>query len=212
MKQLSVVAVLLVLLAGCTDNRVTGSGNLVNQSFDLAGFSKIEADSYAQIAVTRGEAVQVAVQVDDNLASLLDVSVVGSTLRIALKGGVYGRITLHAQVTMPELTGVKLNGGSRVEAALAGEDVDVNLNGGSEAVLTGSAGRVTIDANGGSSARLGDLAAGDVEVRANGGSDVTLRASGAVRGTANGGSTVKVRGSPASVDVKTDGGARVTKE
>jgi hypothetical protein len=175
----------------------------------LAGFSQIESDSNAQIGVTRGEPFKVEVQVDDNLADLLDVTVEGNTLHIGLKGGVYGRINLRAQVTMPELTGVKLNGGSRVEATLAGEDVDVGLNGGSEALLTGSAGRVTIDANGGSDAQLGDLAARDVEVTANGGADVTIRASGNVRGTANGGSTVTVTGPPSSVNIKTDGGARV---
>jgi len=101
---------------------------------------------------------------------------------------------------MPELTGVKLNAGSRLEATLMGEDLNVGLNG-------GSAGRLTIDANGGSDAQLGDLAAGDVEVNANGNSDVTIQASGDVRRTANGKSTVIVTGSSASVDIKADGGA-----
>ncbi len=207
MARILIVSILVILLAACTS--VTGSGNLVSRQFDLDGFSRIDANSGAQVEVTRGDAFSVNVEVDDNVASRLDLSVAGNTLRIRLQTDSQINVTLRVRVTMPELTGVTLNGGSTLRGELAGEDLAVNLNGGSQATLTGTAGRVTIDVNGGSQALLGDLAAGDVELSANGGSRIEINASGAVSGKANGGANVTVTGSPTSVDVKTDGGAQV---
>jgi hypothetical protein len=163
----------------------------------------------AHFLVSRGEAFRVDVEMDDNLEPLLDIAVSGGTLSIKLQTGSYRNITLRVQVTMPELTGVTLNGGSTLQGELAGEDLALNLNGGSLASLAGTAGRVTIEANGGSRALLGDLVAGDVELSLNGGSRVEINAGGAVHGQANGASTVTVAGSPTSVDVKTEGASRV---
>jgi hypothetical protein len=58
-------------------------------------------------------------------------------------------------------------------------------------------------------ALLGDLVVGEVRLSVNGGSRVEIQTNGPVRGSANGGSTVTVGGSPSSVDVETEGAARV---
>jgi hypothetical protein len=214
MSRVLIVAILVILLAACSGpvvgDTVIGSGNLVSRSFPLKGFSEINANSGAQVEVTRAGGFTVEVQVDDNVEPMLDLSVVGDTLRIRLDVDSQINVTLRVLVTMPELTGVTLNGGSTLQGELAGEDLDTNLNGGSRTTLTGTAGRVTIEANGGSRALLGNLAAGDVHVTANGGSHVEINASGEVTGQANGGSQVGVGGSPTSVDVDTNGGAQVT--
>jgi predicted small secreted protein len=214
MKRFLFVSILVALVAACAGpvtggNTVAGSGQLVNRSFDLAGFSRIDANNSAQVEVSRGEAFRVDVEVDDNLAPRLDVAVRGDTLRIGLQNGSYSKVTLRARVTMPELTGVTLNGASTLRGDLAGEDLALNLNGASRATLTGAAGRVTIDVNGASQALLGDLAAVDVELNANGGSRVEVKTSGAVRGKANGASTITVAGLPTSVDVQTEGASQV---
>jgi len=210
MARILIATILVVLLAACTS--VTGSGNLVSRSFDLDGFSRIDASQGAQVEVTRGDAFSVDVEVDDNVASKLDLSVSGDTLRIALDVDSQVNVTFRVRVTMPELTRVTLNGGSKLQGELAGENLAVNLNGGSQATLTGTAGRVAIDVNGGSKALLGDLVAGDVELTANGGSHVEVNSSGRVSGKASGGSSVTVAGSPTSVDVEASGGASVRRE
>jgi predicted small secreted protein len=214
MKRFMLVSILVALVAACAGpvadgNTVTGSGQLVSRSFDLAGFSRLDANDTAQVEVTHGEAFRVDVEVDDNLASRLDVAVRGNALHIGLQNGSYRHVTLRAQVTMPELTGITLNGASTLHGELAGEDLTLDLNGASRATLTGTAGRVSIVINGGSQALLGNLAARDVELDANGGSQVEVQTSGAVRGKANGASTITVAGSPTSVDVETEGASRV---
>jgi len=217
MKQLLVFSILVALLAGCAGpaidgNTVTGSGQSVSRTFDLTGFSRIEANNTAQVEVTRGEAFHVEIEVNDNLASRLDVRARGDTLYIGLQNGSYSRVTLRAQVTMPELTGVKLDGASTLQGQLDGEKLTLNLNGASQAALTGTAGPVSIHIDGSSRALLGDLDAAEVEVNANGASRVEIKTSGEVRGKANGASTITVAGAPTSVDVQTEGASQVVTE
>ncbi len=211
-----VIATILVavLLAGCTGPSIgnvglTGSGHVVSTSFDLSGFTQLEANSGAQVEMTHGDAFAVTVDTDDNLVSHLDVGVTGSTLHIRFQNGSYNNSTLRAKVTMPQLKGVTLDGGSTLHGEVRGEDLAVHLNGGARATLTGTAGRVTIDVNGGAEALLSGVTAQDVQVSANGGARIEIGATGAVTGSANGGATVVISGSPTSVNVHTDGGAQV---
>lgn len=214
MKRFLVFGVLVALLASCAGpaidgNTVTGSSQLVSRTFDLAGFSRIDANNTAQVEVTRGESFRVDVEVNDNLAPRLDVAVRGDTLYIGLQNGPYRHVTLRAQVTMPELTGVKLDGASTLHGELDGEKLTVNLNGASRLTLTGTAGLVSIHIDGSSQALLGDLDAAEVEVNANGASRIEVKTSGEVRGNANGASTITVAGAPTSVDVQTEGASQV---
>lgn len=217
MKRILIASLLVVLLAGCSTpsfltGRLVGSGNLVSRSYDLSGFTKIEANDAAQITVTRGNTYSVNVEVDDNVEPRLEVKVTGDTLHIGLTEGSIGLITFRAQVTMPTLTGVTLDGASSLTASLSGEDLAVDLNGASAATLTGTAGRVTVKADGASRALLSGLAAGDVEVNTNGASRAEVNSSGAVTGKADGASTVVVSGTPTSVNVQTDGISRVIRQ
>jgi hypothetical protein len=214
MARILIAGLLITLLVGCVGpvvpaGRITGSGNLVSRSYALAGFSQIVADNTAQVQVTRGDAYSVNVEVDDNLESRLEVSVTGETLHIGLTDGIYSKVSLRAQVTMPALTGVTLNGASTLNGELAGEEMVLHLNGASVLTLTGTAGRVTIQANAASQALLGGLAAGDVEVDANGASQIQIKTGGAVTGKANGASIITVTGSPTSVSVQTEGASQV---
>jgi DUF4097 and DUF4098 domain-containing protein YvlB len=217
MARLVIASLVVVLLVGCagpfSGDHVTGSGKLVSQSFELADFSRIDADSVAQVEVTRGDEFSVEVEVDDNLASKLDVGVTDDTLRIKMQDGWYTNFTLRARVTMPELTGVTLDGASKLSGELASEDVALDLDGASRITLTGTAGRVTIKINGASQALLGDLTAEEaVEMDANGASRVEINANGAVSGKANGASRITVTGSPTSVEVETEGASQVITE
>jgi hypothetical protein len=213
MRRILIASLLVVLLAGCSvpgvAERLVGSGNLVSRSYDLSGFTQIEADDAAKITVTRAGTYSVNVEVDDNIEPRLEVKVTGDTLHIGLTEGTVGLITLQAQVTMPKLTGVKLDGASTLDAGLAGEDLVLDVNGAGTATLTGTAGRLGIRADGAGRAMLGGLAAGDVLVNANGASRVEINSSGAVTGKADGASTVVVSGTPTSVSVQTEGASRV---
>ncbi len=213
MKRILIAALLLVVLAGCAGipfgASTRGSGRLVSRSYDLDGFSVIDANNAAQVEVALGDEFRVDVEVDDNLVDLLNVSVSGKALLIRLKQGPYTKVTLRAKITMPELAGIKLNGASTLHSEAAGQDLDLDLNGASVVNLTGTAGRVTLKANGASQALLAGMEAGDVQLDVNGASHVEVQSRGAVGGRVNGASTATVSGSPTTVDVKAEGASRV---
>ena len=115
----------------------------------------------------------------------------GDTLKIGLEQNrIYGSSTLQAEITMPELTGLELSGGSHVSVSGAGVDI-------------------AIDASGGSGADLASFTVVNSNVDASGGSQVTVNVSGTLNVDANGGSQVYYLGNPTLGDIDTSGGAQV---
>lgn len=226
----------VVILAGCTFlpiNRITGSGNVVDRTYDLADFNAISATSAFNVDVTQGDAFAVSVQVDDNLLDVLNVRVEDGTLHIALQEGIAtSNATLQADVTMPTLAEVTQRGATNVTLTGFGTQPETtqpefaaNLDGAS--VLTGtiSADAVTLDLSGGSRATLvgeGDLLAADISgasyanlegfpvesatLSLQGASDANVTVTGTLNVTASGASEV-VYGGGATIGTSSLNGA-----
>jgi hypothetical protein len=116
--------VAVILTIGCSandqisaDNRVTimGSGNLVSQHIEVSDFDKIETGFAFNISIHQGVQFSVIASVDDNLAEYLYIENVDGTLNIGLNPDYAYDIpqaTMRAEVTMPDLAGLQLNGSS----------------------------------------------------------------------------------------------------
>ena len=223
----------VVLVAGCAltgGGVLRGSGNLVTRQEDYTGFDSLDVGHGFHIEVSQGEAFGVELRVDDNAVEHLKVEMDGSTLRLGLKSPLYTtlNVTLRATVTMPELAGLVLSGGSdgritgfRSTRPLALEvsggselrgdieagAVDCEVSGGSDAILSGAGGDLDLEVSGGSEVDLSGFAVADATVVASGGSDVTVNASGRLDVEASGGGTVYYLGSPTLGNINTSGGA-----
>jgi hypothetical protein len=207
-----VLIVAVALLAGCGLGAITGSGNVITQEEAIADFEKLDVSNGFRVEVSQGDSFGVVIRIDDNLVEHLQVAKEGNTLKIGLKPGRLYNIlgaTVEADVTMPELTGLDLSGGSRgtVTGFESTRDLALDLSGGSHATLAGSAGDVTIDASGGSEADLSGFSVADARVEASGGSEVTLDASGRLDVDASGGSRVYYLGSPTLGTIEQSGGS-----
>ena len=214
--RISVLLVIATLLAGCGGlASLTGSGNVVTQEEAITGFDKLDVSDGFQVEVSQGDTFSVVIRVDEDLVEDLQVVKEGSTLKIGLKPGrSYNlkNVTLEADVTMPELTGADLSGGSHLGGDVEAGDVTFNLSGGSHVTLSGSAGDLTIDADGGSHAELADLAVVDARVDASGGSHVTVNPNGRLDAVSRGGSHVRYLGSPTLGTIDTDGTSSVKQQ
>ena len=141
---------------------IKGSGNVATNSMEISGFTKIEAGNSFQVTITQSEDYSVVIKADDNLVEHLDVRLDNDTLVGNLVQGKSARnATLVADISLPELTGVRFSGVSR-------------------GILQGitSQGRFTIKISGASHLE-GDLQAGQMDVRVSGASGVDLKGSGA---------------------------------
>jgi serine/threonine-protein kinase len=210
-----VLLVVAALLAGCALGFITGSGNVITQEEDYTDFDRLDISDGFHVDVSQGDDFSVVIRIDDNLLNHLRVAKQGETLSIGLDPGtnVRGdRVTLEADVTMPELAGADLSGGSHLNGDLQVADLTLKLSGGSHATLGGSAGDLTVDASGGSHAKLGGLSVADAGVDASGGSHVTVKPSGTLDADASGGSHVRYLGSPSLGKIDISGGASVEQE
>lgn len=215
---------------------ITGSGEVVTVTPDLADFDQIEASYAFDVEVVEGRTFSVTIRIDDNLTEYLDARVDGSTLILGLDPSIgfnFGATTLEAEVTMPALRGVEASGASKVRltgfessddlrltasgaSTILGEisagDFDMDLSGASSVTLAGSGDTLSLLVSGASSADLGDLEVNDVRAELSGASHATVSPSGTLDAEASGASVLTYRGTPTLGTIDVSGASRVESE
>jgi hypothetical protein len=138
MLAISLAAISLIVLvpAGCRTFTIPGGdpGSTVTREFDITDFNRVETGSAFKIEVTRSDTFIVKVTAGENIFKYLDISKSGSTLTINLKGiWNFGRLTLEAVVTMPDLQVMKMSGAANGSAKRfeSNNKMDVELSGAS---------------------------------------------------------------------------------
>lgn len=222
-----------LILIGCSQIAITGSGNLVTQEEAISGFDKVDVSQSFNVDITQGENFSVLIRVDDNLIEYLDIRKQGSTLRIGLKPSrnyIINNATLAAEVTMPELVGLDASGSSDVDVSgfdstesltvdlsgastLRGDiqagDASFDISGSSSVELTGSAEGIQVSASGSSEADLSEFPASNARVDASGASTVTVNLSGRLDADASGSSDIYYLGNPTLGNIDTSGSSSV---
>jgi hypothetical protein len=222
-----------VLLIGCAQVRITGSGNVVTQEEAITGFDKVDISQSFSVDITQGENFRVVIRVDDNLVEHLNIVKQGSTLKIGLdpnRAYTIVNATMEAEVTMPELLGLDLSGSSDANvsgfettkslvvdlsgnSALLGDikagDSRFDVSGNSSVTVTGSGGDVSVDASGSSEVDLTDYPASDANVDASGASTVIVNLSGRLNADASGSSNIYYLGDPTLGVIDTSGSSTI---
>ncbi len=214
---------------------IVGSGKPETRSFPIKDFTGVEVRSPFALELKQGKEFKVSVTVDDNLFDHVLVEKEGKKLVIGFKGKnlnirLNHRDSLKADVTLPELetlqlngaahatangftatrpVSLKLNGASQFKGSLKGTDVNIDANGASTVKLEGSGKNVRVTANGASHLRLGDFTGSGERliIDADGASGVDLkgRFTAAVL-TATGASHLDLRGATlAAADMTVNG-------
>ena len=187
------VALILILglMASCAGVKVLGSGNVINEVFDLSDFNRIKAQNGFQVEVTKSDSFSVVAIVDDNVLEHIEIKISGNTLILRPKANrSFRSVTLSARVTMPNIDKLELSGGAKVE--INGFDSSNNL---------------PIKLSGGSHLN-GSVTAGDVNLSLSGGSHVNLSGSAnELVATGSGGSHISLSGSAENIAIKGSGGS-----
>jgi hypothetical protein len=222
-----------ILLIGCAQVTITGSGNVVSQEEAISGFDKVDISQSFSVEITQGDNFEVLIHVDDNLVEHLNVVKQGSTLKIGLKPTTSYTIldaTMEAEVTMPELIGLELSGNSdatvsgfessqslvidlsgnsKLQGDIQAGDTSFDVSGNSSATVAGSAGDVSVDASGSSEVDLTDFPASDGTVNASGASTVTVNLGGRLDADASGSSDIYYLGDPDLGSIDTSGSSTI---
>jgi hypothetical protein len=192
---------------------LTGSGTPVTETMSISGFTSVSAAMGFRVEISESSTFSVRVTVDDNVVDKLRVTKTGDTLSIALDPGIYTFMSLRAVVTMPEIEGLELSGGSRgsISGFVGLASLNLELSGGSHVEADGSAIDLTVDASGGSTLDLEDFPVHDADLVLSGGSSGTISLDGTLDADASGGSRLWYVGSPTLGDIDTSGGSTVQK-
>lgn len=184
MKQIVGIGLLLMalLLAACDelDNTVklTGSGNSVEQTYDVADFDRVDAAQTFDVTITHGATFSVLVRADDNVMGEVEVKQKDNTLTLGLKGNSYTlkNVTLEAEIVMPELAAISLSGSSsgHISGFESGAAFDARISGMSTLDLDLVAGNVLLDQSGSSQTTGIVVASGQLTLNLGGNSAVTL--------------------------------------
>jgi hypothetical protein len=181
-----ILITITLLLIGCSQSNrdiqneitVTGSGKLVSREISLADFDQIEAGLHFDLNIRQGATPKVILTSDDNFIDYIQVEQVEKTIRFDfIPGYAYDThgITLRAEVFLPELSRLDLEGSShanldryqskgKIEATLSGASTltgnlqvkfaKLNAYGSSVVQLTGSGTNLALETCG---ANLVDL-------------------------------------------------------
>ena len=221
---------LLVIPLGC-GKWVTGSGNITTEVKDLSGFTKIEAHNGFQLEVIQSSDFSVEIIADDDLHERIKVSKLGDTLTIELDG-IWGctSCTLEAKITMPDLYGldlsggsradisgfslshdfsVELSGGSRLDGDITFANGDFDLSGGSRINLEGSGDDLVVDGSGGSHLNLEFFPVKNADIKLSGGGRGDINVNGTLTVDLSGGSQVTYNGQPTLGDIDLSGGSTI---
>ncbi len=220
---------------------IAGSGNVITEDKDFSDFQIVKVGWAFEVEITQASLYSVNVTADDNLFDYIEVSRTDHTLTIGLKSGYnyrpqwpWTRLTLKAEITMPDLYELQLSGATRgtVEgfssshkfildlsgaSSLTGdfttsEDAQFTVSGASTAELEGAANNLTISASGASHLELPDFPVYNADVTLSGASRATVNLDGRLDADVNGASQLFYIGNPTMGDVNTSGASTVGKK
>ena len=199
---------------------VHGEGELVEESRQVEGFSKIEINGVGEIIVELGTEESLTVEAEENLVQYLETYVRGNTLVIEIEDRI--RIvptkSLTFYITVVSLDGLDISGAGNIQLpeieadrfsidlsgagniefdSLNADTFDVSMSGvGNLSVFDGqvSSQKVVISGAGKYSAR--NLESDDAEITISGVGSATLRAENYLKVTISGGGDVSYYGNP----------------
>ena len=189
-----------------------GSGDVVTRTLQLDDFERIDVQGVADVQVRFGDTYSAELDVEENLAELVDVRVEERTLVVDTDDdeGFDTDEGIHLRLVVPKLTGVVVHGVSNVEIeGMDAESVSFELAGVGNIEARGRVKRLEVQLDGVGKLDLRDLVAQDADVHAGGVGEVLVNVEGVLDARVNGMSKVRYYGDPREVRDDVDGFGRL---
>lgn len=168
---------LLVVLSGC-DEVVTGSGQVIEEEREVAGFDAIRLDAVGEILLTQGTPEGLVIEAEDNMIAELGTAIVAGQLVIRTRRDVELDPTLpivyHLRVA--ELRAIAIDGSGGVIAERLDVDaLEMSIDGSGEIAIDRlEANAVSMSIDGSGEVTLRDVQAGSVSASVDGSGDIAM--------------------------------------
>ncbi len=154
---------LLVGLASCHISmgpKVKGSGNVVKQSRDISGFTKLDVEGSVTVLLRSGNDFKVEVETDDNIVPYVETRKEGESLVISLKENTsfHNAVGINVLIQVPSLKEIDLSGSGAVEGTGQFYDPDklkLSATGSGNITMNIKSPEVGVDIAGSGTIRLG---------------------------------------------------------
>jgi hypothetical protein len=91
---------------------IPAAGDIVVDSYDLAGFDRVDVADFFETEISQGAGYRVVVEAERALGPYLEVEVRGERLQVGLKSGILHRLNDASQrleVTLPTLARARIS-------------------------------------------------------------------------------------------------------
>jgi hypothetical protein len=134
-----------IWLTGCDISGIDGNGDRVDESREVAAFSKVHNDGDLDVELVQGDEQSVTVSIDSNLQHLVRTRVSGETLYLDLREDVDEMVDgPHVRISVPQLTFAKLAGSGEMRLTFDEPQlpIDLDLSGSGKLRFEGNAAAV----------------------------------------------------------------------
>jgi hypothetical protein len=195
---------------------ISGNGNVVEESRDVAGFTGVEVSTGIDVFLTQGNEFDVVVEADENLQEVILTELKGDRLVIRTDHvNIRSAKAKKVHVTLPELTDLKISSAGdcvgqtpfecqdlRLSISSAGDltlevdadRIDLDISSSGDAKLAGSAEELDASLSSAGDLNAFDLIAGKVEVSVSSAGDARVFATDEISMTASSAGNIYYRG------------------
>jgi hypothetical protein len=206
--RLILLVVPALALGGCT---VGDDGPRTTQTRDVEPFTRVENDSSVDVRMRVGETLSVRVLAGEKVIDDVRTEVRGDTLEVSFDHSGWGGDNVVVEATVPELTGVAVDGSGDVEASgIDGGELDVVSDGSGEVMLEGTVERLALDVDGSGDADLAGLDAREAHVFVSGSGEADVSAVERLAVEVDGSGDVRYYGDP-DVTQQIDGSGELSR-
>ena len=123
----------VLVMSAC--NIVSGSGNVITESRNVANFDRVSLSSSSQVILTQEDQESLQIEAEDNIIPLIETVVRNGQLNIGTRNNVIINTTkpIKVYVSMVEISGLDVSGSGSIQVAnLATDDLTLGISGSGE--------------------------------------------------------------------------------
>ncbi len=134
LKFFSAISLATLLFTACSKEGtwgIKGEGDAVTQTRDLGKFNEIESSIDAEILYTQDSTTSIEISAQQNILSVLDITVSGNVLKIGFKRNVWTYSKVRLVIHTPELKHIDMSGSGDflVQNKLTGSEFQIDISG-----------------------------------------------------------------------------------
>lgn len=219
MMRMGWIVLAALILAGCSNNVIRGSGEIETAVRVVEDFDRIVLSGSGEVILTQDDGVSLTLETDDNVMEFVRTEVNGGTLELGFVPGqtMISPTQLTFYVVVEDLSGLTISGSGDIEADrlaadrleitvsgsgdvvitdLQAESLDLLITGSGDIDLTGAAGTQTLTISGSGMYRAGDVCSPAVDVTISGSGEAVVCATETLDADISGSGSVNYYGFP----------------